>query len=293
MTALVVTDSGPLTTVQDLGRRGYAHLGVPQSGAADRGSAATANRLVGNPSHAAVLEVTLGGFRAVAEGTLTVAVTGARCPVTVDGTPAGWASTVVVPDGAVLEVGAAVSGLRSYLAVRGGVDVPPVLGSRSTDTLSGIGPELVTVGTRVRVGIDTDAWPRETIAFGVIGSDDEQVVVLHAVAGPRDDALRDATSLVTGDWLVDPRSDRVGVRLNRDPDRSDPPVELLPGRDEVPSEGVALGSVQIPPSGQPVLFLADHPVTGGYPVVAVLTADATDRAAQLVPGRRVRLRAWP
>lgn len=290
MTALVVTRAGPLTTVQDLGRRGFAHLGVPQSGAADRTSAATANRLVGNHSRAAVLEVTIGGLAAVAEGTLAVAVTGARCPVTVDGTPVGNASTVVVSDGATIEVGPATAGLRAYLAVRGGIDVPPVLGSRSTDTLSGIGPDVVTDGTRLPVGADTDGWPGETIAFGDVRSVVAEVVVLHTVAGPRDDALRDHTSLVTGDWLVDPHSDRVGVRLNRDPDRGDPRVALLPGRDEMPSEGVALGSVQIPPSGQPVLFLADHPVTGGYPVVAVLTADSTDRAAQLVPGRRVRLR---
>lgn len=290
MTTLVVTRAGPLTTVQDLGRRGFAHLGVPQSGVADRASAATANRLVGNHSRAAVLEVTMGGLAAVAEGTVTVAVTGARCPVTVAGTPVGHASTVVVPDGALIEVGTAVSGLRAYLAVRGGIDVPPVLASRSTDTLSGIGPDVLAAGARLPIGTDTVGWPSETIAFGDVGSGGADVVVLHAVAGPRDDALRDRGSLVTGDWLVDPHSDRVGVRLNRDPDRQDPPVELLPGRDELPSEGVALGSVQIPPSGQPVLFLADHPVTGGYPVVAVLTADSTDRAAQLVPGQRVRLR---
>jgi biotin-dependent carboxylase-like uncharacterized protein len=290
VSALVVITAGPLTTVQDLGRHGFAHLGVPLSGAADRGSAATANRLVGNAPHAAVLEVLFGGLRAVAGGTLTVAVTGARCAITVDGTSVGNASTVVVPDGATIEVGPATAGLRAYLAVRGGVDVPPVLGSRSTDTLSGIGPDVVANGTRLPVGADTDGWPAETMAFGDIGSGGAAVAVLRAVAGPRDDALRDARALVTGDWLVDPNSDRVGVRLNRDPQRDDPPIALLPGRDEVPSEGVALGSVQIPPSGQPVLFLADHPVTGGYPVVAVLTAEAADRAAQLVPGQRVRLR---
>ncbi|GAA1899742.1 biotin-dependent carboxyltransferase family protein [Williamsia serinedens] len=290
MSALVVADPGPFTTVQDLGRRGYAHLGVTQSGAADRGSAATANRLVGNHSRAAVLEVTVGGLRAVAEGTLTVAVTGARCPVTVAGTPVGHASTVVVPDGALIEVGTAVSGLRAYLAVRGGIEVPPVLGSRSTDTLSGIGPDVVAAGARLPIGTDTVGWPSETMAFGDIGSDDDEVVVLRSVRGPRDDALLDPAAPTIGDWLVDHRSDRVGVRLERDPDRRDPPLELRPGRDEVPSEGVALGSVQVPPSGQPVLFLADHPVTGGYPVVAVLTADSTDRAAQLVPGQRVRLR---
>ncbi|MGZ8178763.1 5-oxoprolinase subunit C family protein [Williamsia sp. SKLECPSW1] len=290
MSALVVTTAGPLTTVQDLGRGGFAHLGVPLSGAADRTSAATANRLVGNDSCAALLEVTLGGLVAVAEGTVTFAVTGARCPITVDGTPVGHASTVTVADGGTVALGSATSGLRCYLAVRGGIDVPRVLGSRSTDTLSGLGPAPVVDGDRLPLGSETDGWPGETIAFGEVGDDGPDVVELRIVPGPRDDALTDPSALTAGEWVVDPHSDRVGVRLNRDPGRDDPAIRLLPGRDEVPSEGVALGSVQIPPSGQPVLFLADHPVTGGYPVVAVLTADATDRAAQLVPGRRVRLR---
>lgn len=290
MTALVVTTAGPLTTVQDRGRHGLAHLGVPASGVADRRSAATANRLVGNTVAAAVLEVTLGGLIAVAEGTLTIAVTGARCAMTVDGRPVGHASTVVVRDGSTVSLATSTSGLRAYLAVRGGIDVTPVLGSRSTDTLSGIGPDVVVAGTRLLIGHDHAAWPGATTAFGDVGDDDPEVVVLTAIPGPRDDALRDRDALTRGEWLVDPRSDRIGVRLARDPARTDPPAALRPGRDEVPSEGIALGSVQIPPSGAPVLFLADHPVTGGYPVVAVLTADSTDRAAQLAPGRRVRMR---
>ncbi|WP_308214061.1 5-oxoprolinase subunit C family protein [Williamsia deligens] len=284
-----MVSAGPQTTVQDLGRTGWAHLGVPLAGAADRSSAATANRLVGNDPQAAVLEVTLGGFVAVAEGPVTIALAGARCDASVDGTAVGHASTVSVPDGATIALGTARSGLRCYLAVRGGIDAPEVLGSRSTDTLSGLGPPPVADGDRVAVGDLAGPWPSETTAFGDVG-DGAGDVVLHAVAGPRDDAVVDLAALAAGEWVVDPRSDRIGVRLGRDPDTDDPAVRLLPGRDEVPSEGVALGSVQIPPSGEPVLFLADHPVTGGYPVVAVLTASSTDRAAQLVPGQRIRLR---
>lgn len=138
--ALSVVRSGALTTVQDLGRPGHAHLGVPRSGALDGPAAALANRLVGNRSEAAVLETTLNGCAVRPRSTVTVAVTGAPCRVSVDGRPAAWGAPVRVPAGALLTVGTAVSGLRSYVAVSGGITVEPVLGSRSTDLLSGLGP---------------------------------------------------------------------------------------------------------------------------------------------------------
>ncbi|SIR74101.1 5-oxoprolinase subunit C family protein [Williamsia sterculiae] len=283
--ALSVSATGPGVTVQDLGRPGYAHLGVPLSGAADRSSLRLANRLVGNRETAAALEITLGGLRAEARGLLFVVVTGASGIVRVDGTPVGHSSATAVQHGQMLTVDAPTDGVRSYLAVRGGIDVTPVLGSRSTDVLSGLGPEPVVGGTVLAIGTENEAWPSTTDAPRE-GSDPDQTVFLYAELGPRTDRVVDAELLFRGEWTVNPHSDRVGVRLDRIDDG--PQLRHRDGLDAIPSEGIAYGSVQIPPSGQPVVFLADHPVTGGYPVIAVLRADSVDRAAQLAPGRTVR-----
>ncbi|MEU6238918.1 allophanate hydrolase subunit 2 family protein, partial [Kitasatospora sp. NPDC047058] len=146
MTGLLVVRPGPLTTVQDLGRRGVAHLGVPRAGALDAPALRAANRLVGNEPGAAALETTLGGVALRAEGPVLVAVTGAPCEVRVDGRAAAWGAPVAVPAGAVVETGPATHGARGYLAVAGGIAVPPVLGSRSADLLSGLGPAPLAAG---------------------------------------------------------------------------------------------------------------------------------------------------
>ncbi|MFJ4907358.1 biotin-dependent carboxyltransferase family protein [Streptomyces sp. NPDC093249] len=278
--ALTVIRAGALTTVQDLGRPGHAHVGVGRSGALDPGAARLVNRLVGNPETAAVLETTVDGCALRSRGAVTVAVGGAPCPVRVDGRPAAWGTALRMPAGAVLEVGAAVRGLRSYVAFGGGVDVGPVLGSRSTDLLSGLGPAPLTTDTVLPLGpvagvpgpVDTPPWP---------GPPD--VLVLRMRFGPRDDwftgpALR---TLVTRAYRVSPASNRVGLRLGG------PALErAVPG--ELPSEGMVLGAVQVPPDGSPVVFLADHPTTGGYPVVGVVREADLGAAAQAVPGTPVR-----
>ena len=289
---LEVLATGALSTVQDLGRPGHAHLGVPLSGAADRGALRLANRLVGNTEGAAGIEVTLGGLSVTAAGDLLMVLTGAPCPVMIDGRPTGPGAAFVVRDGQTVSLGAPPSQLRSYLAVRGGLDVPAVLGSRSTDTLSDLGPAPIAVGDRLPIGSDRDAWPSTTEAPGTMTTATQDVVALHAEPGPRAQALVDAGVLYQGLWVVSASTNRVGVRLHRTADAGDGGDPLPETRSEggaLASEGVALGSVQVPPSGLPVVFLADHPVTGGYPVAAVLTADSVDRAAQLVPGQRVRL----
>ncbi|MGU3292602.1 5-oxoprolinase subunit C family protein [Williamsia sp. M5A3_1d] len=287
-TVLEVLATGPLATVQDLGRAGHAHLGVPLSGAADRGAHRLANRLVGNAETAATLETTLGGLRIRAGGDAFVVVTGAPCAVTRGETPMGHGAAFAVHAGDVVGLGSPTVGLRSYLAVRGGLDVPPVLGSRATDTLSGLGPPIVATGDLLAVGSDAGPWPTATESFTAAAAH-HGPITLAISPGPRADALIDPDALTAGIWTVNPASDRVGVRLDRDPNRSDPLPTLHPASTERASEGVALGSVQVPPGGQPVLFGVDHPVTGGYPVVAVLTADAIEAAAQLVAGDRVRL----
>ena len=280
---LTVVAPGPLATVQDGGRVGWASIGVPRSGAADRVSADLANRLVGNRPDAAVVEVTAGGLRLRAERTVLVAVTGAPVPLSVDGRAVPVNGPVTVRAGSVLAMGIPSAGLRSYVAVRGGVDVPPVLGSRSTDTLSGLGPPPLTAGDRLPVGQLTGEEPVVDVAAVRPPTADP---VLRVLPGPRRNWLApDAwTALTTRPWTVTADSDRVGLRL------SGPRLERA-REDELPSEGLVPGAIQVPPDGAPVLFLADHPVTGGYPVLAVVTTADLPAAAQLRPGDGVRFRA--
>lgn len=284
MSALEVVDPGALTLVQDVGRPGLASLGVGPSGAADRRSHALANRLVANLDDAATLEVLLGGLALRAHGTVTIAVTGADVDVTVDDVPHGMNGPVTVRDGEVLRLGQAWSGLRVYVAVRGGVDVPTVLGSRSTDTLSGLGPAPVEAGDVLAVGTPSWSLPPVDVAPVAPPTDDE--VRLRVVRGPRDDWVATPNDLVTTTWTVSPRSDRIGLRLSPS---GTGPLSLDTTR-QLPSEGLVRGAIQVPPSGEPVVLVADHPVTGGYPVVGVVVDADVDLAAQVRPGQAVRLR---
>jgi biotin-dependent carboxylase-like uncharacterized protein len=279
---LSVLAPGPLSTVQDRGRPGWASIGVTRSGAADRCSADLANRLVGNDGAAAVLEVTAGGLRVRAGRALLVAVTGAPAPVTVDDRAAPFDAPLTLRAGQVLGLGVPPVGLRSYLAVRGGIGVPPVLGSRSTDTLSGLGPAPLAPGDLLPVG---DAAADEPVVDVAPVRAPSSRPVLRVLPGPRRDWLAsEAWALLTReDWAVTTDSNRVGLRL-------DGPRLRRARADELPSEGLVPGAVQVPPDGVPVLFLADHPVTGGYPVLAVVTSDDLPAAAQLRPGDSVRFR---
>lgn len=285
MTALDVVAPGPFATVQDLGRAGYAHLGVPRSGAADRGALRLANRLVGNHEDAAGIETTFGGLRLRAVGDVVVAVTGAVADVVRNGVAYGRNASMALAHDDELFISTTTSGLRNYVAVRGGIDVAPTLGSRSTDSLAKLGPPPLTAGDRLPVGTHDATWP----PIGEAPVDDRlpDVVELDADDGPRADYVENLAELYSTTWTVDAASNRIGVRLN-----PTTPSGLRHRYDvgELASEGIAHGSIQLPPNGQPVLFLADHPVTGGYPVVAVLRPPSLDRAGQLTPGSRVRLR---
>lgn len=289
-----VVQPGPLTTVQDTGRAGYAHLGVPRSGAADAASLRRANVLVGNPAGAAGLEVTLGRLAVRFETDAVVAVTGAPVALTLPGLAGepqpGHDVAFAVRAGSVLRLGAPSAGLRSYLAVDGGVDVPPVLGSRSADLRSGLGPGRLRAGERLPVGRPRSAQhnlraerPRALMP---------DPAVLRAIAGPRDDWFSAAAleTLGTTSYQVSAGSDRTGLRLEG------PRLERAAGRlGELPSEGVAVGSLQVAHDGQPILLLADHPTIGGYPVIAVVVSADLGLAAQLRPGQQVRFAVgyWP
>jgi biotin-dependent carboxylase-like uncharacterized protein len=281
--ALAVVRAGALTTVQDLGRPGHAHLGVPRSGALDAPAAALVNRLVGNRPEAAVLETTLTGCAVRPRSDVSVAVGGAPCAVTVDGRPAAWGAPVRVPAGALLEAGPARAGVRSYLGVSGGIAVEPVLGSRSTDLLSGLGPVPLTDGAVLPLGTPGEPHARVDTAPQPASPAE---LVLRVTPGPRDDwftarALRDFTSRA---YRVSAASNRIGLR-------TEGPALERARSGELPSEGMVLGAVQVPPDGRPVVFLADHPTTGGYPVIAVVRSADLPAAAQAVPGTPVRFLA--
>lgn len=279
---LRVLRPGPLSLVEDLGRPGLSSLGVARSGAADRASLRLANRALGNPDGTAAVEVTLGGLEVeVVGGAAWICVTGAATPVWVDRREVGHASVAAAPAGSVVRLGLAPSGLRSYLAVRGGITVPTVLGSCSRDVMAGLGPRPLTAGVELPVGPPPGVLP---VVDSVPSRPVPEVVALRAVRGPRDGWVREAGVLTDTVWTASARSNRVGVRLTGGT------IEHVDPHRQLPSEGACRGSVQVPPSGEPVLFLADHPVTGGYPVVAVVVDADVDLAAQVRPGQRLSFR---
>ncbi len=291
MSAVRIIEPGALTLVHDLGRPGLAHLGVSASGAFDRGAHRLANRLVGNPVDAAAFECLLGGLRLAVPAGTWFAVTGA------------WSDAVLVTDGvrrtvephaamradadAELHLGTVTRGVRSTVALRGGLAVPLALGSRSRDTLAALGPDPVRAGDVLPLGPE----PRTPVPAADLVPVDrpaDGVVELGVRPGPRHDWF-DASAwelLVATEWITSARSDRTGVRLEG------PPLVRVPALVgvELASEGMLRGSIQVSPDGAPTVLGPDHPVTGGYPVIAVVVDASLDLLAQLRPGQPVRLR---
>ncbi|MDX5630199.1 MULTISPECIES: 5-oxoprolinase/urea amidolyase family protein [unclassified Brenneria] len=287
---LEIVSPGLQSLLQDLGRPGLTGQGVSASGALDRGALRAANRAVGNPIGSACIEILHGGLSLVCRGRALVAVTGARMPLiltTRDGAslPAEAWRPLLLEDGDRLTLGVAQQGLRGYLAVRGGFAVEPVLGSLSRDTLAQLGPQPLSAGDRLAIG---GVGARHAVSLSEEPADDlptsQQVVTLDVVMGPRSDwfteqALRLLASQL---WLVTPQSNRVGIRLS-----GEQPLTRS-NQSELPSEGTSPGAIQVPASGQPVLFLADHPLTGGYPVIGAVASYHLDLAGQIPPGARIR-----
>lgn len=286
---LRVRATGLLTLFQDGGRHGQAGQGVSASGAMDQAAFKTANRLVGNASHGPVLETVGGGLALQSVGSNVVAVTGADAPLQIttrDGRrwPVPRYAAVALADGDTLSIGQPTAGARSYVAVRGGYDVTPVLGSASTDTLAHVGPpalhngQLLPVRPSLHAVVADAALPPEGLPCA--GAE----VVLDVELGPRTDWFTpDTVALFASQrWQVTPQSNRVGLRLAGD----QPLTRAITS--ELPSEGTPLGAIQVPPSGQPVLFLADHPLTGGYPVMACVAPRHLDLAGQIPVGAWIR-----
>ncbi|TFV84239.1 5-oxoprolinase/urea amidolyase family protein [Microbacterium sp. dk485] len=281
---LRVVEPGLLATVQDLGRPGHAALGIARSGALDRAALRRANRLVGNAEGAAGVEITMGGFRAVAGRDGWMAVAGATGPITIGGHSVDPHTAAAWPAGAELHVGPFASGARAYLAVRGGIDVAPVAGSRATDVLAGIGPAPLRAGDMLATG-PTPAAPVPAADLAPWGAAADERIEVELAPGPRTDwfAASASRALFEEEWTVSAAADRVGMRLDGTE------LERVRGG-ELPSEGMIPGALQVPPSGRPTILLADGPVTGGYPVIAVATEAALDALAQARPGTRVRFR---
>ncbi len=285
-TILRVIEPGPSTTVQDAGRFGYQRFGVSASGAVDVLSLAIANRLVGNPAHAAALELTMaGGVFEVAADALAVALCGADMPLAIDGAPAAPNRTHLLRRGARIEIGMARSGLRACLAVGGGIGVPPVLGSRATHLRSGLGG---VEGRALRAG---DLLPGEPSAPPVaplqLRHDRRPYFggMVRIVAGPQADAFEPhAMQILThGRFRLSTQIDRMAARL-------DGPI--LPFRDgfNIVSDGIVAGSIQVPGHGHPLVLLADRQTTGGYPKIATVVTPDIALIGQRRPNERVRFR---
>lgn len=278
-------DAGLQTLYQDLGRQGNGNLGVTTSGSADRASARTANAAVGNKRNATLLE-NIGGLTMTALTETVICVTGADTDVTVGGRPVLLATPTIVPAGAEVVVKQARLGFRTYIAVRGGLIADTELNSAATDMLSGLGPKPLQSGDTIAMSLAKPQSANSLLTNPLrVERDGADVVgTVRCVLGPRDDWFsNDAVErFFNTTFTVTADSNRVGLRLESD-------VPLTREREgELPSEGMVAGSIQIPPSGQPVLFLRDHAVTGGYPVMATVINEDVDIAAQLPPGAKLR-----
>ncbi|CAI9399534.1 5-oxoprolinase subunit C [Aestuariimicrobium sp. T2.26MG-19.2B] len=288
---LRVLEPGPLCLLQDLGRRTGLGMGLPRAGALDRASLRLANRLVGNPETAAGLELLGGGLVVQVMADTVLAFCGAPAPVLVDGRPEPSHTALPVRAGAQVRVGRPSHGLRVLLGVAGGLAGDLLAGSVSSSPTAGLGRAPLRAGDVLdSAGLATGPWTATDLglAAAAVGGGSDGLM-LGVFAGPRDDWFTPAARalFVATPWLVSPECDRVGMRLQARHHPAQVGLErLVTG--ELPSEAVIPGSVQVPPDGRPVVFLADHPTTGGYPVIGVVDPADLDVLGQVRPGDELR-----
>lgn len=288
--AFKIITTGPQALFQDRGRLGFAGSGVSASGSFDRLSAARANHALGNDPNATVIEILVGSFEVEALISATIVFTGTAAAVTAHSAKGRSknATTNTILDlepGDRIRLENADYGMRAYLAVRGGFKAPEVLGSSATDLLSALGPSPLQAGDILHIAhdiADTRWWPvmRQLPTLWHRTATE----TLTVIRGPRDkwftrESLED---FFCREFTVSTDSNRIGLRLEAEK----PLSRRIHG--ELKSEGMVRGSIQVPPGGHPVIFGPDHPVTGGYPVIAVLTGRSCDRSAQLLPGDKIR-----
>lgn len=290
---LQIIETGASCLIEDLGRSGWGRVAVTSSGAWDRRSHRLAQRLVGNPENAPGLECLGGGLRLVALRPLTLAVAGAPGPVTIHCEGGARSVSSLAPlhldVGEELRLGHPSEGLRRYVAIRGSLDITPVMGSTSTDTLSGLGPPPLVAGMIIGLDPNTQA-PNSPIPAGDLSLHESVRQQVGVVPGPAWQLLTEDSRrhLADGHMTVSSISDRVGVRLEGTSLEWEPAGALRAGRISSASRPLVRGAIQLPSDGQPVVMGPDHPATGGYPVIAVL-ADP-DAPAQWTPGLTLSLR---
>lgn len=282
-----VLEPGALTTVQDLGRPGHLRYGIPPSGPIDRIAFVVANRLVGNADGAAGLECTVLGPRLQVETACAIAVTGADMPLTVNGVEAPLWTTLHLASGDVVKLGAARVGVRAWIAVAGGLDVPLILGSRSTylrGRLGGVDGRALRKEDRLAVFPAPRPPTRRARASVVTELANEPEI--RVLLGPQAERFTEegVRTFLGSDYEMLPQSDRMGARLRG------PRIGHVKGHDII-SDGIALGSIQVPGDGQPIALLVDRQSTGGYTKLATVCSFDVGRLGQVKPGHRLRFRA--
>ncbi|HXD98351.1 MAG TPA: biotin-dependent carboxyltransferase family protein [Candidatus Acidoferrum sp.] len=282
-----VVDPGPQTTVQDLGRFGQLRYGIPPSGPVDVRAFVIANRLAGNADGAAGLECTLMGPRVTVETACAMAVTGADAPVTINGNAAEPWTTLALSPGDTVRVAAARAGVRIYVAFSGGLDVPPALGSRATylrGRLGGVEGRALRRDDALRLFPAPVPTPRRVAPAEIPAFETEPEI--RVVLGPQADRFtaEGIAAFLAGPYEMLPQSDRMGARLKG------PRIAHARGHDII-SDGIALGSIQVPGDGQPIVLLVDRQSTGGYTKIATVGSFDIGRIGQVKPGQRVRFRA--
>lgn len=285
--ALRLLFAGPGITVQDGGRHGFLRYGVTGAGPMDPLAHALANRALGNPAGAAAIEISLGGIELTVEGApVTIALAGGEFQVTLDGQALPPAVVARLEPGARLKVRAGPAGVWSYLAVAGGLDLPPVLGSRATHTRTGMGGldgRMLQAGDILPVGMAAGEIATGRIVAPLLDRPTESIRVL---LGPQDDyfAPDQIGTFLAGPWTIGSRSDRMACFLEG------PRLSHKLGFN-IPSDGVAMGAIQVPGEGLPIVLMADRQSTGGYPKIATVIGVDLGRLAQARPGRCIGFRA--
>jgi len=286
MTGLVIKSCGALTTLQDAGRKGYQRYGLSNAGAMDRTALAIANALVGNTVDDAAIEFAVfGGELAVEGGDVRIAIAGADCPLDIDGEPMPPRVSRRVARGSTIRIGAARSGVFAYLAVAGGFDVAPMLGSISVHLRAHVGGLH---GTPLRAGdvLPLRAGQLEGPDLELAASPEHAPGPIRVVLGPQDNLFTSAgiETLLSSEYQITAQADRMGYRLDG------PKIAHADGFNIV-SDGIVTGSVQVPGTGVPIVLLADRQTTGGYPKIATIVRADLGRFAQMRPGEKVRFSA--
>ena len=276
---ITLLEPGLFTSVQDGGRTGYSHLGVPRAGAADLLSLSHANLLVGNTPHAAALEMTLAGPDLRFEVDTVMALAGGSVEARLDGAPVAMYQSVAVRAGQILRCGTVQTGTRCYLAVAGGIRSAQVLGSACTDTLAGLGPAALQAGAQLPIqaaALQQGFYLRSPPVF-------TDSVAMRVILGPHQDHFTPQALQIflAAAFRVRADSDRSGLRLGG-------PSVARQIDDELDSQGMLTGAVQVPADGQPIVLLSNHGATGGYPVIAAVISADVPYLGQLRPGTRVR-----